>query len=128
MKPTKQTVGERIKSRRIELGWTQDVLARGKREGFRVNLIEAYDQPWKTFEGGVGPYWGMLNAAREPKFSWTGPIVNPDYWKLASNARLREVIIAARSDEAHHGDLNHGFADQLAAGAGGQAPGKRPDR
>lgn len=27
MKPTKQTVGERIKSRRSELGWTQDVLA-----------------------------------------------------------------------------------------------------
>jgi transcriptional regulator with XRE-family HTH domain len=25
--PTKQTVGERIKSRRSELGWTQDVLA-----------------------------------------------------------------------------------------------------
>lgn len=27
MKPTKQTVGERIKSRRMELSWTQDVLA-----------------------------------------------------------------------------------------------------
>lgn len=27
MKPTKQTVGERIKKRRNELGWTQDVLA-----------------------------------------------------------------------------------------------------
>ena len=27
MKPTKQTVGDRIKQRRNELGWTQDVLA-----------------------------------------------------------------------------------------------------
>lgn len=27
MKPTKQTVGDRIKKRRQELGWTQDVLA-----------------------------------------------------------------------------------------------------
>ena len=49
------------------------------------NIVEAIDQPWKFFEGGVGPYWGILNAAREPKFSWTGPIVNPDYWKLADH-------------------------------------------
>lgn len=27
MKPNKQLVGERIKKRRVELGWTQDVLA-----------------------------------------------------------------------------------------------------
>ena len=28
--------------------------------GIDYNIIEAYDQPWKTFEGGVGPYWGMF--------------------------------------------------------------------
>jgi exo-beta-1,3-glucanase (GH17 family)/cellulose synthase/poly-beta-1,6-N-acetylglucosamine synthase-like glycosyltransferase len=58
------------------------------------NIVEAIDQPWKFFEGGVGPYWGVLNAAREPKFAWTGPIVNPDYWKLAIVALLVGVLMS----------------------------------
>jgi len=58
------------------------------------NIVEAIDQPWKFFEGGVGPYWGVLNAAREPKFAWTGPIVNPDYWKLAIIALLVGVLMS----------------------------------
>lgn len=39
-----------------------------------------------------------------------------DYWHLAPDARLREVIIAVRADEAKHRDINHGFADRLAGG------------
>ena len=49
--------------------------------GIEYNIIEAYDQPWKTFEGGVGPYWGMYDTSREQKFAWTGPISDPDHWK-----------------------------------------------
>ncbi len=37
-----------------------------------------------------------------------------DYWKLPSNARLREVVLAVRLDEAGHRDVNHGFSDELA--------------
>ncbi len=62
--------------------------------GMEYNIVEAIDQPWKFFEGGVGPYWGILNAAREPKFSWTGPIVNEDYWKLAAIALLVGVLLS----------------------------------
>jgi exo-beta-1,3-glucanase (GH17 family)/cellulose synthase/poly-beta-1,6-N-acetylglucosamine synthase-like glycosyltransferase len=62
--------------------------------GMDYNIVEAIDQPWKFFEGGVGPYWGILNAAREPKFAWTGPIVNPDYWKLATIALLVGVLMS----------------------------------
>jgi exo-beta-1,3-glucanase (GH17 family) len=62
--------------------------------GMEYNIVEAIDQPWKFFEGGVGPYWGILNAAREPKFSWVGPIVNPDYWKLAAIALLVGVLMS----------------------------------
>ena len=43
------------------------------------------------------------------------------YWDLPANARLRDVVIAVRSDEAGHRDVNHGFADQL-AGDGQAAP------
>jgi ubiquinol oxidase len=46
------------------------------------------------------------------------PQIAKDYWKLAPDARLREVIIAVRADEARHRDVNHGFADALVAGAG----------
>ena len=37
-----------------------------------------------------------------------------DYWKLAPDARLREVVIAVRQDEAGHRDVNHGFSDEMA--------------
>lgn len=41
------------------------------------------------------------------------PQIAIDYWKLPANARLREVIVAVRQDEAGHRDVNHGFADAL---------------
>jgi ubiquinol oxidase len=37
-----------------------------------------------------------------------------DYWNLSADARLRDVIIVVREDEAQHRDVNHEFADQLA--------------
>ncbi|WP_316206194.1 MULTISPECIES: glycosyltransferase [unclassified Bradyrhizobium] len=72
----------------------RNFLAQASAIGMEYNIVEAIDQPWKYFEGGVGPYWGVLNAAREPKFSWTGPIVNPDYWKLATIALLVGVLLS----------------------------------
>jgi len=54
--------------------------------GIEYNIIEAYDQPWKTAEGSVGRYWGVFDASRQAKFSWTGPIGNTDYWKIATVA------------------------------------------
>ena len=41
------------------------------------------------------------------------PKIAIDYWHLAEDARLREVIIAVRADELHHRDVNHAFADEL---------------
>ena len=41
------------------------------------------------------------------------PRIAIDYWKLAPDARLREVIVAVRADEARHRDVNHRFADEL---------------
>src|ERR1700720_1738924 len=45
-----------------------EVLTLAKRENYRVNLIEAFDQPWKRyFEGTVGGHWGLLDAVnRQP--------------------------------------------------------------
>lgn len=72
----------------------RNFVARADAIGMEYNIVEAIDQPWKYFEGGVGPYWGILNADREPKFSWTGPIVNQDYWNLAAIALLVGVLLS----------------------------------
>jgi ubiquinol oxidase len=42
------------------------------------------------------------------------PAIAIAYWKLAPDARLRDVIVAVRADEVHHRDVNHRFADELA--------------
>jgi len=43
------------------------------------------------------------------------PAIAIEYWGLAADARLREVILAVREDEAGHRDVNHGFANTLDA-------------
>lgn len=41
------------------------------------------------------------------------PDIAIKYWKLKPDARLRDVVIAVRADEAGHRDVNHAFADTL---------------
>ncbi|MFZ2156145.1 MAG: glycosyltransferase, partial [Bradyrhizobium sp.] len=72
----------------------RNFVTRAEAIGMEYNIVEAIDQPWKFFEGGVGPYWGILNAAREPKFAWTGPVVNENYWKLATIAVLVGILLS----------------------------------
>lgn len=72
----------------------RNFVTRAESIGLDYNIVEAIDQPWKFFEGGVGPYWGILNASREPKFSWTGPIVDPDYWKIATISVLAGILMS----------------------------------
>ncbi len=61
----------------------QDVLALAKRENFRVNVIEAFDEPWKrALEGTVGGHWGLLDdALRAPKFVWGEAVFNHPLWR-----------------------------------------------
>ena len=40
--------------------------------GVAFNIIEAFDQPWKTSEGSVGAYWGLFDAAVQQKFPLEG--------------------------------------------------------
>jgi ubiquinol oxidase len=42
------------------------------------------------------------------------PAIAKRYWGLPDNARLRDVVLVVRADEAHHRDVNHGFANELA--------------
>jgi len=44
------------------------------------------------------------------------PQIAIDYWRLPQDARLRDVVLAVRADEAHHRDVNHFAANVLKAG------------
>lgn len=41
------------------------------------------------------------------------PQIAIEYWKLAPDARLKDVVMVVRNDEAGHRDVNHDFANQL---------------
>ena len=75
-----------------------EVLDHAKRENYRVNLIEAYDQPWKRqLEGTVGGHWGLFDAyQRQPKFAWGGLVSDHPYWRwqAAGGVGLAAVIFA----------------------------------
>jgi exo-beta-1,3-glucanase (GH17 family) len=77
----------------------EEVMARARANHYRVNLIEAFDQPWKRkLEGTVGGYWGLLTSdAREPKFAWGEPVSNHPLWvwQGAAGVALAALVFAA---------------------------------
>jgi glucan 1,3-beta-glucosidase len=84
----------------------EETLALGKRENFRVNIIEAFDQPWKRwFEGSTGRYWGIFDrSAGGLKFTFGGAVSNHPHWMLQA---LAGILLAALA-----------FAGAWAAGRG----------
>jgi exo-beta-1,3-glucanase (GH17 family) len=73
-----------LPSRINQARFISEILERAKRDNFRVNLFEAYDEPWKRrWEGTVGGYWGLLDGAdRELKYPAGAAISNYPFWKL----------------------------------------------
>jgi glucan 1,3-beta-glucosidase len=67
-----------------------DILATAKRQNFRVNLIEAYDQPWKRqWEGTVGGHWGLFDSGdRILKYPAGVAIGNHPFWKIEMGGGL----------------------------------------
>jgi len=73
-----------LPSRTNQARVVSEILDLAKRESFRVNLIEAYDQPWKReLEGTVGGYWGLFDSVqRALKYPPGVAISNYPLWKL----------------------------------------------
>src|SRR5260370_10382570 len=71
-----------LPSRANQARSVQEVLAQAKRDNYRVNVIEAFDQPWKRrLEGTVGGHWGLYGAYdRQAKFSWGSSVSNHPWW------------------------------------------------
>ncbi len=59
-------------------------------------------------------YLEDIDAGRQENVP--APKIAIDYWKLAPDARLRDVVLVIRNDETGHRDVNHGFADELKGG------------
>ena len=59
-------------------------------------------------------YLAEIDAGRQENVP--APQIAIDYWKLTADARLRDVVISVRADEAHHRDTNHGFANEIMEG------------
>jgi len=77
----------------------QETLAFAKRGGYRLNLMEAYDQPWKRqLEGTVGGHWGLFDGARRTaKFAWGETVSNHPRWRwqAAGGIALAAAAFAA---------------------------------
>jgi cellulose synthase/poly-beta-1,6-N-acetylglucosamine synthase-like glycosyltransferase/exo-beta-1,3-glucanase (GH17 family) len=72
----------------------RDFLARAEALGIDYNIVEAIDQPWKVFEGSVGPYWGLFDDARTQKFAFSGTVTDPDHWRQMLLSVLLGVLLS----------------------------------
>jgi hypothetical protein len=76
-------------------------------------------------EEAVKTYTTCLKCIDADKL-WEGvpaPDIAIKYWRLPSNAMMRDVIANIRADEAHHRDVNHAFADLNAGHPNPYGPG-----
>jgi len=84
-----------LPSRTNQARVVSEILAMAKLENFRVNLIEAYDQPWKRrLEGTVGGYWGLLDSVqRALKYPPGEAISNFPLWKWQMGAGMALAVL-----------------------------------
>jgi glucan 1,3-beta-glucosidase len=88
-----------LPSRANQARVVSEILDLARREKFHVNLIEAYDQPWKeALEGTVGGYWGLYDSkARALKYPPGQPITDYPAWReqMAGGIAFCLVIFGA---------------------------------
>ena len=85
-----------------------DLLARTKAGNIRLNVIEAFDQPWKRLlEGTVGGHWGLItDPPRRFKFAWGQPVSNhPQWpWQALGGVLFAALIFGAAGMASRRGD------------------------
>ena len=103
----------------------QDVLTLGKRENFRVNVIEAFDEPWKrALEGAVGGHWGLLDdATRTPKFVWGEAVSDHPLWRWQAAGGILFALFVFGAAFAARRDTSPPLAPWLAVTANAIAGG-----
>ena len=102
--------------------WLERMLVLGAQAGFFTFFLLLYLLSPRTAHRLVGyfeeqavisysQYLQEIDAGRVENVP--APRIAIDYWRLPADARLREVVLAVRADEAGHRDVNHGYADRL---------------
>ncbi|MGH6864941.1 MAG: beta-1,6-glucan synthase [Methyloceanibacter sp.] len=86
---------EALPSRANQALVLEGVVAAAKEEGWRMNLIEAFDQPWKRLqEGTVGGFWGLFDSsARTPKFRFGEPVSNHPHWRAQASLGIGAALL-----------------------------------
>src|ERR1700744_861010 len=88
-----------LPSRTNQARVVSEILSMAKAENFRVNLIEAYDQPWKRqLEGTVGGYWGLLDSVKRMLKYPPGEAISnfPQWkWQMGGGMTLSVLVFAA---------------------------------
>jgi ubiquinol oxidase len=67
---------------------------------FEEDAVLSYTHYLKEIDEGSSPNVPAPEIARR-------------YWGLPEDSTLRDVVLVVRADEAHHRDVNHGFASEL---------------
>ena len=64
-------------------------LEMAKKENWSYNIVEAFDQPWKgVHEGSVGPYWGLFDINKTPKFHFIEQTIANPLWRYQMAASV----------------------------------------
>jgi hypothetical protein len=76
--------GESRASRINQARYISEIVERTRKEKFRVNLFEAYDEPWKRqWEGTIGSSWGLYDGqTRQLKYPAGLAVTNYPFWNL----------------------------------------------
>ena len=76
--------------------FVRELVVRAAQERFDFNLIEAFDQPWKSgLEGKVGGYWGLFDAQGHERLSWRGAVREDERWWRGPLAALAGALAGA---------------------------------
>lgn len=77
-----------------EAKFIRSLVQLANKNGFDYNIVEAFNQPWKSqLEGVVGANWGLYSADRELVFPLTGKVTeNPNWPKRLLYAGLITLL------------------------------------
>ncbi len=95
----------------------RDFMVEADRRGIEYNIVEAFDQPWKTQEGSVGGYWGMFDTDRQAKFALTGTVDESRDGPVAAGAVAFGVVLTLLGLWRRRPTFAHALAYSVAAHA-----------
>ncbi|WP_407121945.1 beta-(1-6) glucans synthase [Bradyrhizobium sp. STM 3561] len=119
--------GSALPSRINQARVVSEVLDLARRENFRFNLFEAYDESWKReIEGTVGGSWGLFGGEqRVLKYPAGIPVSNFPLWKLQMSCgiALATLVFAAAWLTSRRKPASPGLASWLGVAISATAAG-----